>query len=116
MKQNSCVLLAVDKLVQHQFGETANVDAFDKFNDGRGVRIEDLPRAIEGALPSTVGIDTIYVCGEVDDWKNYNCVNVAAERTVIPSPNLALVEDDHLVACLPGDTVSCSAVITLRRR
>jgi hypothetical protein len=26
------------------------------------------------------------------------------------------VEDDHLEACLPGDTVSCSVAITLRRK
>lgn len=115
MKANSCVLRATERLVSYQFGLSVDADKFRTYNDGRGIPVGKLPLVIESILPGGIQIDRIYVCGEIEFEGGYHYVNVkSAKENFVPAPNLSLVEDDHIVACLPGEYVACSVAITLK--
>jgi hypothetical protein len=117
MKENSCLFHATNTVIRYQFGLRANAERFDELNDGRGIPLEKIPFVIAQILPFGVEIDTIYVCGKVAFEGGYNYVNTEKVRdTIVSSPNVALVDDDHAAAVIPGNLVSSSAAITFRER
>lgn len=114
MKKNSCVLRATERPVRHQFGLSVDAEKFNEYNDGRGIPVEKIPLVIESILPDGIQIDAIYVCGEIAFDGGYHGINVKSSKRFIPAPNLSLVDDDHMDACLPGEYVTCAMAITLK--
>lgn len=110
MKDNSCLYRAVSAVVSYQFGVQIDSQVFDRYNDGRGIPVENVSLATNEALrPYGLCVSAVYanVVGEfAEPW-------LLQEPTFVPAPCVVMVDNGHAKPCFPDQLVSGVLAMTI---